>query len=179
MPTTIDVPNRATAQDRARYRAAAIAAVDTARATGRNVYTLMKQATGLPGDRCHGYITTAPNFSTDVFATRQPQATQTEHSGPIVRVRRQWNDDREAAYRIEDVSGLHWMWNPAASTRWLPSPSSTATSCATGCCPVNWRTRAHTVGDRTASRCAWSRRPTRPRCSSGFWRSPVPSRSAE
>lgn len=118
MPTTIDVPNRPTAQDRARYRAAAIAAVDTARATGQSVYTLMKQATGLPGERCHGYITTAPNFSTDIFTT----TAKVEHTGPIVRVRRQWNDWREAEYRFEDVSGLHWDVESGGINQMAPQP---------------------------------------------------------
>jgi hypothetical protein len=30
------------------------------------------------------------------------------YNGLVVWVRRQWNDYRDAAYRIEDVSGWHW-----------------------------------------------------------------------
>lgn len=39
------------------------------------------------------------------MTTADALATDT---GPIVWVRRQWNDGREAAYRIGDVSGWHW-----------------------------------------------------------------------
>lgn len=113
---------RATAQDRARYKAAAVAAIHTARTTGQSVYELMEQATGLPCERCHGYITTAPNFSTDIFEIGQARAARVEHSGPIVRVRRQWNDWREAAYRFEDIAGLHWDTESGGINATAPQP---------------------------------------------------------
>lgn len=119
---TTHPPERAPAQDRARYKAAAIAAIDTARMTGQNVYQLMQQATGLPGERCHGYITTAPNFSTDIFEIGQARPAPVEHNGPIVRVRRQWNDNREADYRYDEVTGLHWATESGGINATAPQP---------------------------------------------------------
>lgn len=99
----------------ARLKAAAEAAVAKARVEGVNPVLAMSEMTGVPTEICFGYMMSrpdaleiqkmieAPRLRAEVLAIEAAQKL-----GPVVRVRRQWNDCRLAVYLLSEVEVLHW-----------------------------------------------------------------------
>jgi hypothetical protein len=84
--------------------------------TGGDPFDLMMEATGEGGNICVPYVQQHPFFSEKrrLFKTAEDrkrdrdEAAVAAEPGPIVWVRRQFDDHRHAAYRLGDVSGWHW-----------------------------------------------------------------------
>ncbi len=45
-----------------------------------------------------------------------------DEQGPLVWVRRQWNDYRKAQYRLRDLQGAHWDWTSGGVNVPAPQP---------------------------------------------------------
>lgn len=101
---------------KARLRKAAGDAIERAIETGGDPFELMLEATGERDNICVPYIQQHPFFSEKrhLFKTWEDhqrdrdQAALAAEPGPIVWVRRQFDDHRHAAYRLADVKGWHW-----------------------------------------------------------------------
>ena len=101
---------------KARFRKAAGDAIERAIETGGDPFDLMMETTGEGGNICFPYVQQHPFFSEKrrLFKTAEDrqrdrdQAALAAEPGPIVWVRRQFDDHRHAAYRLVDVSGWHW-----------------------------------------------------------------------
>ncbi len=99
----------------ARLTAAAETAVAKARAEGISPFEAMRELTGESAAVCHGYLMSRPD-ALEVQQLAQAVKERAEEAlikaaaeaGPVVRVRRQWNDYRLAAYPLSEVEGLHW-----------------------------------------------------------------------
>jgi hypothetical protein len=101
---------------KAQLRKAAGDAIDRAIETGGDPFDLMMEATGEGANICVPYVQQHPFFSEKrrLFKTTEDrerdrdEAALAAEPGPIVWVRRQFDDHRHAAYRLGDVSGWHW-----------------------------------------------------------------------
>ncbi|HEV7411706.1 MAG TPA: hypothetical protein VGO01_24745 [Bradyrhizobium sp.] len=101
---------------KARLRKAAGEAIVRAIETGGDPFDLMMEATGEGGNICVPYVQQHPLFSEkrQLFKTAEDRKRDREEAavaaepGPIVWVRRQFDDHRHAAYRLGDVNGWHW-----------------------------------------------------------------------
>src|SRR5882762_586050 len=101
---------------KAQLRQAAGDAIERAIETGGDPFDLMMKATGEGGNICVPYVQQHPFFSErrHLFKTAEDRKRDREEAalaaepGPIVWVRRQFDDHRHAAYRLGDVSGWHW-----------------------------------------------------------------------
>ena len=104
------------ADRKARLRKGAGDAIERAIETGGDPFDLMMEATGEGGNICVPYVQQHPFFSEKrhLFKTAEDRKRDREEAavaaepGPIVWVRRQFDDHRHAAYRLGDVSGWHW-----------------------------------------------------------------------
>ena len=104
------------ADRKARLRKAAGDAIMRAIETGGDPFDLMMEATGEGPNLCVPYVQQHPFFSEKrhLFKTAEDrkrdrdEAALAAEPGPIVWVRRQFDDHRHAAYRLGDVSGWHW-----------------------------------------------------------------------
>ena len=104
-----------TAEQKAQLRKAAGEAVEGAIATGADPFDLMMAATGEGPNICVPYVQQHPWFleKRSLFKTHEDRkrdrdaAAIAAEPGPIVWVRRQFDDHRHAAYRIADVEGWH------------------------------------------------------------------------
>src|SRR3954454_11919258 len=99
----------------ARLTAAAETAVAKARAEGISPFEVMRELTGEPAAVCHGYLMSRPDaLEVQQLAqeakerAEEPLIKAAAEAGPVVRVRRQWNDYPLAAYPLSEVEGLHW-----------------------------------------------------------------------
>ena len=105
----------AKADRKARLRKAAGDAIERAIATGGDPFDLMIAATGEGPNICVPYVQQHPFFleKRRLFKTAEDRqrdrdaAALAAEPGPIVWVRRQFDDHRHAAYRLADVSGWH------------------------------------------------------------------------
>jgi hypothetical protein len=101
---------------KARLRKAAGDAIDRAIATGGEPFDLMRAATGEGVNICVPYVQQHPFFTEKrkLFKTAEDRkrdadaAAVAAEPGPIVWVRRQFDDHRHAAYRLAEVGGWHW-----------------------------------------------------------------------
>src|SRR3954468_17648415 len=101
---------------KARLRTAAGDAIMRAIETDRDPFELMLEATDEGPNIGVPYIQQHPFFSEKrhLFKTAEDrerergEAAVAPEPGPIVWVRRQFDDHRHAAYRIADVRGWHW-----------------------------------------------------------------------
>lgn len=101
---------------KARLRQAAGDAIDRAIATGSDPFDLMLAATGEGVNICVPYVQQHPFFTEKrtLFKTAEDSkrdaaaAAVAAERGPIVWVRRQFDDHRHVAYGLADVSGWHW-----------------------------------------------------------------------
>jgi hypothetical protein len=104
----------AKSERKARLRQAAADAIERAIATGADPFDLMMAATGEGGNICVPYVQQHPLFleKRRLFKTAEDRdrdaAALAAEPGPIVWVRRQFDDNRHAAYRLADVSSWHW-----------------------------------------------------------------------
>ena len=104
------------ADRRARLRKAAGDAIECAIETGGDPFDLMAEATGEGPNIYFPYIYQHPFFSEKrhLFKTvedrerERGEAAVAAEPGPVVWVRRQFDDHRHAAYRLGDVGGWHW-----------------------------------------------------------------------
>ena len=107
-------------QRKARLRKAAGDAIINAIATGAHPFALMQKATGEAANICEAYVEQHPLFAENrhLFKTaaelrREREAAEVAaiiaaEPGPVVWVRRQFNNRKHAAYRIGDISKWHW-----------------------------------------------------------------------
>jgi len=101
---------------KARLRQAAGDAIERAIAIGADPFALMMAATGESTNICVPYVQQHPLFQEKrgLFKTEEDRqrdrdaAAIAAEPGPIVWVRRQFDDHRHAAYRLGDVGGWHW-----------------------------------------------------------------------
>src|ERR1700709_1604652 len=101
---------------KARLRKAAGDAIVRAIETGGDPFDLMMEATGEGGNISVPYVQQHPFFSEKrhLFKTAEDRKRDREEAalaaepGPIVWVRRQFDDHRHAAYRLWHVSDWHW-----------------------------------------------------------------------
>ncbi|WP_375414688.1 hypothetical protein [uncultured Bradyrhizobium sp.] len=104
------------AERKARLRKAAGEAILGAIETGGDPFDLMMEATGEGSNICVPYVQQHPFFSEKrrLFKTAEDrkrdrdEAALAAEPGPIVWVRRQFDDHRHAAYRMQDMRGWHW-----------------------------------------------------------------------
>jgi hypothetical protein len=104
------------AERKAQLRRAAGEAIERAIATGADPFDLMMAATGEGGNICFPYVQQHPFFleRRRLFKTAEDRQRERDAAavaaepGPIVWVRRQFDDRRHAAYRLADASGWHW-----------------------------------------------------------------------
>jgi hypothetical protein len=104
------------ADRRARLRNAAGDAIMRAIETGGDPFDLMAEATGEGPNIYVPYIQQHPFFTEkrQLFKTAEDrqrergEAAVAAEVGPVVWVRRQFDDHRHAAYRLDDVGGWHW-----------------------------------------------------------------------
>ena len=104
------------AERKAQLRKAAGDAIERAIETGGDPFELMLQATSEGDNICVPYVQQHPFFSEKrhLFKTWEDrkrdrdEAALAAEPGPIVWVRRQFDDHRHAAYRLAEVSGWHW-----------------------------------------------------------------------
>jgi hypothetical protein len=105
-----------TAERKAELRKAAGEAIERAIATGADPFDLMIAATGEGLNICVPYVQQHPFFleKRRLFKTAEDRqrdrdaAAVAAEPGPIVWVRRQFDDHRHAAYRLAEVGGWHW-----------------------------------------------------------------------
>ena len=104
-----------TAERKAQLRQAAGEAIERAIVTGADPFDLMLAATGEGPHICVPYVQQHPSFLEKryLFKTAEDRrrdrdaAAIAAEPGPIVWVRRQFDDHRHAAYRLADVEGWH------------------------------------------------------------------------
>lgn len=116
-------------QKAARLLKAAEAAIERAIATGRDPFEIMIEATGERASVCFAFVHKHPFFREKrmQFKTRKDRKRETEARrkatvfdaalGPVVWVRRQFDDYRHAAYRLTDLRGWHWS-NVSGGAQW-------------------------------------------------------------
>src|SRR3954469_6784537 len=106
-----------TAERKAQLRKAAGDAIDRAIETGGDPFELMMEATGEGDNICVPYVQQHPFFSEKraLFKTWEDRerdrdaAALAAEPGPVVWVRRQFDDHRHAAYRLAEVRGWDWV----------------------------------------------------------------------
>ncbi|MDO8876335.1 MAG: hypothetical protein Q7V40_09535 [Pseudolabrys sp.] len=104
------------AERKARLRKAAGAAIEGAIVTGAAPFELMMRATGEGSNICVPYVQQHPFFLEKRYLFKTAEDRQRDRDaaalaaepGPVVWVRRQFDDHRHAAYRLADASGWHW-----------------------------------------------------------------------
>lgn len=104
------------AERKARLLREAGDAIERAIATGNDPFDLMLAASGEGPNICIPYVQQHPFFleKRALFKTKEDRkrdrdaAALAAEPGPVVWVRRQFDDHRHAAYRLADVDGWHW-----------------------------------------------------------------------
>jgi len=113
----------------ARLLQAAEAAIEHAIETGKDPFEIMIEATGERASVCFAFVQKHPFFRAKrtQFKTRKDRRREIEAQrkttqfdvalGPVVWVRRHFDDYRQAAYRLADLRGWHWS-NISGGNRW-------------------------------------------------------------
>ena len=116
-------------QKAARLLKAAEEAIECAIATGKDPFEIMIEATGERASVCFAFVQKHPFFRAKrtQFKTRKDRRREIEAQrkttlfdaalGPVVWVRRHFDDYRQAAYRLADLRGWHWS-NISGGNRW-------------------------------------------------------------
>lgn len=115
---------------KSRLRRAAGDAIVNAIATGADPFALMMKATGEGANICEPYVEQHPLFLENRQLFKSAAELRRERDaaaiaaiiaaepGPVVWVRRQFNNRKHAAYRLADVEDWHWSnWSGGISRR--------------------------------------------------------------
>src|SRR5205085_11842636 len=152
---------------RARLDRAAGEAIALAAETNGDPVALMAAASGTDAKYCDPVIRAHPLFCSALRARflMPEERARLEHEarmaaaaaaepGPVVWVRRQFNNrrSRRAAYRIADVTGLHWASRSGGKQRRVSRPYLHGCVWCDAMITASWRIRVRTGRRRTGSR---------------------------